>query len=358
MAIHLNILLLLSGALQGILLSVVLLSRKTFRSAYIFLVGYLFVLILQILFKVADKVWLMEHLYPGYTLSYYFTFLYGPFIWLFAKSMLSKEQFSIKQMTHFIPFVYAVIVEGITQYDHSLLWLEIPVFGFTGTAMQIISLSLYHWFAYKVSKGFKMGWFRDMVIFSFISGTVISLLLLFIYYTFPVYAHLRYGFILLTVFLYWISYKAWKQPLLYSTVVDKYATSTLSEREAARIEAELASLMELKKPYTEPQLNIDGLALQLNTTRHSLSQVLNQRLQQSFYDYVNSFRIEEAKRLLKCPAHDNNKISSIAFDAGFNSLSAFNDVFKKRTGITPSAYRKMPVEHHFNNNAVPNLSVR
>src|SRR5688500_20328645 len=98
MAIHLNILLLLSGALQGILLSVVLLSRKTFRSAYIFLVGYLFVLILQILFKVADKVWLMEHLYPGYTLSYYFTFLYGPFIWLFAKSMFGKEPFNIKQL--------------------------------------------------------------------------------------------------------------------------------------------------------------------------------------------------------------------------------------------------------------------
>src|SRR5688500_8499601 len=186
MAIHLNILLLLCGALQGILLSVVLLSRKTFRSSYIFLLAYLFVLILQILFKVADKVWLMEHVNPGYTLSYYFTFLYGPFIWLFARSMFGKRTFRAKQMLHFLPFIYAVIVEGITKYDHSLVWLEIPVFGFTGTAMQIISLSLYHWFAYKISTGFKMKWFRDMVIFSFISGTVISLLLLFIYYTFPV----------------------------------------------------------------------------------------------------------------------------------------------------------------------------
>jgi AraC-like DNA-binding protein len=50
--------------------------------------------------------------------------------------------------------------------------------------------------------------------------------------------------------------------------------------------------------------------------------------------------VEEAKQLLMLPGKENYKIASIAYDAGFNSLSTFNEIFRKRTGITPSQYRK------------------
>jgi len=59
---------------------------------------------------------------------------------------------------------------------------------------------------------------------------------------------------------------------------------------------------------------------------------------------VNHYRVEEAKQLLLEPAKEDHKIASIAYDAGFNSLSTFNDVFKKITGTTPSQFRKE--EHH------------
>jgi AraC-like DNA-binding protein len=91
-------------------------------------------------------------------------------------------------------------------------------------------------------------------------------------------------------------------------------------------------------------LNIDKLSKLISSNRHHLSQVLNQKLGLSFYDYINTYRVNEAKILLTDAARADHKIAAIAYDAGFNSLSAFNDVFKKMTGQTPSQYRKQPAD--------------
>ena len=98
------------------------------------------------------------------------------------------------------------------------------------------------------------------------------------------------------------------------------------------------------KPFLNAGLNIDELAGMVGSNRHHLSQVLNERLQNSFYDYINHLRVEEAKILLTEPARASHKIASIAYDAGFNSLSTFNDVFRKSTGTTPSQFRKQAEE--------------
>ena len=98
--------------------------------------------------------------------------------------------------------------------------------------------------------------------------------------------------------------------------------------------------MQKQKVFLDPEITIDKLAGMVNTNRHFLSQVLNERAGQSFYDYINQYRVDEAKRLLRAPEYSNQKIASIAYDAGFNSLSAFNEVFKKVTGATPSQFKK------------------
>ena len=95
-----------------------------------------------------------------------------------------------------------------------------------------------------------------------------------------------------------------------------------------------------QKPYLDPELSINDLADLVKCNRHHLSQVLNDELHRSFYDYINRFRVDEARQLLIDPANEGLKIASIAYDAGFNSLSTFNDVFKKIAGVTPSQFRK------------------
>jgi AraC-like DNA-binding protein len=112
-----------------------------------------------------------------------------------------------------------------------------------------------------------------------------------------------------------------------------------------RIIAALEQKMKTDKPYLDPQLTIDELASAINCSRHHLSQAMNERLSHTFYDYINQYRVAEAKALLADPARASHKIAAIAFDAGFNSISTFNDVFKKIAGQTPTQYRKKADEN-------------
>ena len=72
-----------------------------------------------------------------------------------------------------------------------------------------------------------------------------------------------------------------------------------------------------------------------------MSLAINEGLKKNFYDLVNGYRVEEAKRLLVDPNSNNYTVLSIGFEAGFNSKTTFNTVFKKFTGLTPTAYREM-----------------
>jgi AraC-like DNA-binding protein len=72
-----------------------------------------------------------------------------------------------------------------------------------------------------------------------------------------------------------------------------------------------------------------------------LSQVINDLLNYNFNDLINSYRVEEAKKMLKDEGMSNFTIASIAYECGFNTLSAFNVAFKKFTGLTPSQFRSI-----------------
>jgi AraC-like DNA-binding protein len=78
----------------------------------------------------------------------------------------------------------------------------------------------------------------------------------------------------------------------------------------------------------------------LNTNFHRLSQVINESFHQNFYDFINTYRIEESKIRLINPESDKYKIISIAYDSGFSSKSSFYNAFRKNTGITPGEYLK------------------
>jgi AraC-like DNA-binding protein len=68
--------------------------------------------------------------------------------------------------------------------------------------------------------------------------------------------------------------------------------------------------------------------------------VINQGLNQSFFEFINRYRIEDAKAALIDPKYKNCTILAVAYDAGFNSKTSFNNAFKKYQGMTPSAFKK------------------
>jgi AraC-like DNA-binding protein len=379
MSNQLNIFLLLFGGLQGFLLSVLLLKKRSHQIGYGFLIAYLLVMIAQVLFKVISKVWLMENLTVYYSISSKLPLLYGPLVYLFARNILKQRRSQpFLDALHFLPFVFIAGFIFLSDAYFFSGWIQFLFYGTSGTIIQIISLSVYHYLAlaewqqhfermkdYFSSIGqLRMQWLKKFIILSFFVCIAISLLIYFMYQYHPTLHLLRWGFVLLSVFIYWISYEAINKPVLFSSVVkddwqqkavpvvampakliihkraEKYANTGLKEEEAGRILAELEQLMRERKAFLDPEITIEKLAAMANTNRHFVSQVLNERAGQSFYDYINQYRVNEAKKLLLDPEYSNQKIASIAYDAGFNSLSAFNDVFKKFTGTTPSKFKK------------------
>lgn len=97
--------------------------------------------------------------------------------------------------------------------------------------------------------------------------------------------------------------------------------------------------MRERKPYLESQLTIKDLADTLQVNPKHLSQVINEQLDQNFFNYINSYRVNEVKNRIADPDYRHLTVLGIALDCGFNSKSSFNSVFKKITGQTPTSYK-------------------
>src|SRR5205814_9963937 len=119
----------------------------------------------------------------------------------------------------------------------------------------------------------------------------------------------------------------------------KYEKSTLTPDRSERYLDKLLNFMKQEQPFTDGDLTIQKLAERLAIPAHHLSQTINERLGQTFSDFINSYRIEEAKRRLLDPALKHLSVLGIAEEVGFNSKSSFNSVFKKHTNMTPSEFR-------------------
>jgi AraC-like DNA-binding protein len=102
----------------------------------------------------------------------------------------------------------------------------------------------------------------------------------------------------------------------------------------------LLAYMETNKPYLEPNVTVERLALRLQVSPKLLSSTINSQLHKNFFEMIGFYRIEEAKRQLADSQYRELSISEIMKNCGFNSKSVFNQAFKKSVGVTPSHYRQ------------------
>ena len=120
----------------------------------------------------------------------------------------------------------------------------------------------------------------------------------------------------------------------------KYQKSSLREDQAQEYYQKLISHMKVEKPFLESKFTLPQLADQLELNPNYISQVINEKLNQNFYDFINKYRIEEFKRRLKTKTASNYTLLAHGLESGFSSKSSFNEVFKKFTGQTPSEYNR------------------
>ena len=155
-------------------------------------------------------------------------------------------------------------------------------------------------------------------------------------YTSYIIGALSFSFVLYLNILFWILKRRKKS--LFFEEHQKYASKKITSLEANDIEKKLSVIMETEALYQNPDIKLKDLADKLNVSTHFLSQLLNDNLGQSFAQYINGWRVEASKKLLK--ENKNFTLEAIGLEAGFSSKSSFYSTFKKVTGVTPAAYKK------------------
>lgn len=106
----------------------------------------------------------------------------------------------------------------------------------------------------------------------------------------------------------------------------------------------LLSLIAEEKLFKNPDISMTLLAAKMKLSNGYLSQIINQKEGKNFFEFINDYRVEEVKRNLADPNFDHFSILGIGLEAGFKSKSTFNAVFKKMTGNTPTAYKRLLIE--------------
>ena len=142
----------------------------------------------------------------------------------------------------------------------------------------------------------------------------------------------------LLLFLFIAGYLAYFNPDYFEI---RTAWNTLSQFPGYDDKKELLRLKDLfdrQSVYRQAKLTVADVATQLNLPAKYISYLLGTRLGTNFTDFVNGYRVKEIIR--RMPVEKNKNLLGIALDAGFNSKSSFNLVFKKATGKTPSTYFK------------------
>ncbi|MCS4225759.1 AraC family transcriptional regulator [Sphingobacterium sp. BIGb0165] len=165
---------------------------------------------------------------------------------------------------------------------------------------------------------------------------------------------LKIGLLVSSLFVFcWYLFKALNNPDIFRNIDSKLRLvselvseensreqSTIAEQKHNEELVKLRKYMVEKKPFLNPSLTIQDVSNEIEIPVRDLSLLINHQIGQHFYDFVNTYRIENAIEILKDQTKNRVTILEILYQVGFNSKSSFNTAFKKHTGITPTSYRK------------------
>ncbi|WP_310555865.1 helix-turn-helix domain-containing protein [Flavobacterium sp.] len=165
---------------------------------------------------------------------------------------------------------------------------------------------------------------------------------------------IKVGLLILQLFIIcWYLFKALNNPNLFRNIdsklklVSDIVLEIKNNNQVMAIEKEFNStLLKLqnymieKKPYLNPSITIQNISDDIEIPVRDLSLLINHKLGQHFFDFINTYRIENAMKILKDSTKKEETVLEILYEVGFNSKSSFNTAFKKYTGTTPTSYRK------------------
>ncbi|PJJ80367.1 helix-turn-helix domain-containing protein [Mucilaginibacter auburnensis] len=126
--------------------------------------------------------------------------------------------------------------------------------------------------------------------------------------------------------------------------VEEKPKARLSAELMDELKARLISLMETERMFLNSELNLPELSEKMGVSPHDVSYVLNEGMHSNFYQFINAYRVAEAKQLMQSGKYSHLNILGIAYNAGFNSKTTFNTAFKRETGLSPSQFMKQTAD--------------
>lgn len=370
----LNLLAVLSllGAAQGVLLSLALLSigrgNRTVNRILAAFIAVVSIFICGAVLRTTNYVYFFPHLSRVHDP---FPFLAGPLLFLYLRELTRRSGLRKWDALHFIPFIVCVLylipyffqsresklnyliseyfqpdmgrwyyVRSMLVITQSLAYLILIVFMLVPYVRRVRNQKSEADRAALLQVRFLVGaslllWIVAALRFTLDSTSSTNLLV-------PL------GF---SVVVYVLGYMGLRQPEILAGIEEavppapRYEKSTLTPERSERYLKRLLHLMETEKPYMDGELTLQKLAFKLAIPAQHLSQTINERLKQTFTEFINTYRVEEAKRLLLDPAMKHYSVLAIAEEVGFNSKSSFNAVFKKQVNMTPSEFRKISMDN-------------
>ncbi|MCD7936050.1 MAG: helix-turn-helix transcriptional regulator [Tannerellaceae bacterium] len=301
--------------------------------------------------------------YPGYILSG----LHGFFLYLCTKSLSS---FNLKKFKreYFIAIVYGILIligfvlNGF--YPQPAAIISRSVAFLFNVFFIVLAVRLFHYYKRFLETNFSnvdkvsFDWMRFLAFgLIILLGGALILVILHEFFSFSLSLYSAFSVIVL-LFVNILGFRGIKYSTLFNQIViqynqpkasesdelpvnkdNSYANYGLKQDDAIILSEKLTLYMQKEKPYLHMDLTLKDLASALDTYPHYITQVLNTVFNQNFYDFINSYRIEEVKERLLDSQYQNLTVLAIAYDCGFNSKSTFNRIFKQKTGFTPTQYR-------------------
>lgn len=367
-----------AGFINAVVLSLILLLNKNNHLAKLFMIGLVLLNTFQALLNAFDtRAFFLA--YPHLSkISWLIPTLFGPLVYLFTVKLCSyRPAFYRKDLLHFLPFVVYLIIllpwylsssAEKRSYLDNFEQASAADFGLLNQ-LTILLILIYLLATLRFLRQFRN---RIEETFSEISHKrvewmskfVLAVLAILFISMLGFYGHkwdiplldaiYHYNYFLVVLLVYWIAYKALLQPVIFDIPLPpedvlpakadpelkKYIRSGLDENQSELLYKQLVEYIKKNKPYLNPEINIFQLAGQVGMKKHHLSQVINEQAGMNFFDFINTFRVEETKRNFSNPHFSHLTLLGIALESGFNSKATFNSAFKKFTGLTPSEFQK------------------